>query len=491
MPEIEYKDIKAHIEKCRAAVFDPVYLVHGDDYLRDQVVDVLIAALLPDPEDRRLHLETLDSAEGGGVFDAIERINTLSLLAPGKVIRLKDGGLFSTGGQADKQIDKIKDVWEQGNAKKAASLFLDLLARREGQLADAVAGDIAGALKLESEAAAKFSWIAEVAGYCEQNGLFPQSAADAAGALKSAVERGFPKNHHILLISDSADRRTALYKSIKTCGTIINCVVPIGSRKAEQDEQRRVLSRMMQHTFSRYGKTAEPGVFDRIFDRTGFDPRGFSISVEKLVHYVGDAGRITVAHVDQVIDKSREDPIYAFTGALAERRTVDALQFIASLLDNGYHYMQLLSAMINQVRKLLVVKTFTASREGSVWQPGASFDRFKSQVMPEVIKFDAALLDHVRQRDEHLAPKGAKPSKSPTELQIARTPNNPYPVYQLFLQSDRYTLPEIHAAVVKLHEADKRLKSTGQSPKTVLEHLVFSICRPDTPDDVSAPAFRK
>lgn len=478
MPEIEHKDINGHIEKCRKSNFDPVYLVYGDDYIRDQVTETLFAALLPDPSDRSLYLETIDAAEGEGVFDAIERINTLSFLTPGKVIRLKDGGLFSSGFQIDKFIGKIRDAHDQGNHRKAAVLFLDLLARRQVALTDAASGEAAKILNLE--AGPDYGFLSHIARYCMENGLALQSSGDAAGALKNAVEKGFPRSHHLVLITDSADRRTALYKSIKTCGTVINCTVPQGSRQADRNEQRQVLSRIMQQALDKYGKTAETGVFDRIFDRTGFDPRAFSGNLEKLIHYAGSSSRITMAHTDRVIDRTREDPIYAFTGALAERKIGEALRYLASLLDSGYHYMQLLSAMINQVRKLLVIKTFSESREGGTWQPAMGFDRFRNQVLPAVLKFDEALLEHVRNYDSQEKSPGGKGSAKPsTELLIAKNPNNPYPVYQSFLQSDHYSLEELHAAIIKLHEADVRLKTTGQVPKSVLEHLIFSICRTD------------
>jgi len=64
-----------------------------------------------------------------------------------------------------------------------------------------------------------------------------------------------------------------------------------------------------------------------------------------------------------------------------------------------------------------------------------------------------------------------------TDLVIAKNPKNPYPVYQMLLKSERFTMDELIAILESLSQADLRLKSTGQNPMLILEKEIFFICQ--------------
>ncbi len=70
-----------------------------------------------------------------------------------------------------------------------------------------------------------------------------------------------------------------------------------------------------------------------------------------------------------------------------------------------------------------------------------------------------------------------KKSKTTTDLLIAKNPKNPYPIYLLLKKSDRFSKDELIGAVEVLGETDKKLKSSAQSPKLVLEKAILSICK--------------
>jgi len=70
-----------------------------------------------------------------------------------------------------------------------------------------------------------------------------------------------------------------------------------------------------------------------------------------------------------------------------------------------------------------------------------------------------------------------KKKPTPTDLVIAKNSQNPYPVYQMLLKSEKFTTHELIASFEKLSEADLRLKSTRQSQKLVLEQAILGICR--------------
>ena len=70
-----------------------------------------------------------------------------------------------------------------------------------------------------------------------------------------------------------------------------------------------------------------------------------------------------------------------------------------------------------------------------------------------------------------------KKSKTTTDLLIAKNPKNPYPIYLLLKKSDRFSENELIDAIEILGDADKKLKSSAQSPKLVLEKAILSICK--------------
>ena len=109
--------------------------------------------------------------------------------------------------------------------------------------------------------------------------------------------------------------------------------------------------------------------------------------------------------------------------------------------------------------------------------------------MPAIIEHDADLLNQIAEW-ENLNAKDAdseagkskkkgtkKKSAWATDLLIVKNPNNPYPVYQLLLKSDKFTKETLILAFEALSEADRRLKSTGQNPKLILEDAILKICR--------------
>ena len=75
------------------------------------------------------------------------------------------------------------------------------------------------------------------------------------------------------------------------------------------------------------------------------------------------------------------------------------------------------------------------------------------------------------------AKKTKKKKQLATDLLIAKNPKNSYPIFQLFKKSERFSKEELIEAVDSLNQTDKRLKSSGQNPKLVLENIILSICK--------------
>jgi DNA polymerase-3 subunit delta len=148
------------------------------------------------------------------------------------------------------------------------------------------------------------------------------------------------------------------------------------------------------------------------------------------------------------------------------------------------HPLQILAAMTNQIRKLLMAKDFVESPHGSQWQTGARYDFFKSRISPAIQNYDRTLLEHLEGWEGLLAVASddmterakKKSSKIRTDLMILKNPQNPYPVYQLLLKSDRFAKSELLSAVEHLHQADLKLKRSGQRPQLILEEFILKLC---------------
>jgi DNA polymerase-3 subunit delta len=175
------------------------------------------------------------------------------------------------------------------------------------------------------------------------------------------------------------------------------------------------------------------------------------------------------------------------TNAIGDRNAEKALFFLGSLLSQSIHPLQALTSVINLMRKLLLIKSFVESEHGGSWNGGIQYYQFQKAVMPAIQKYDRALLDKLEDWENMLAKgtnnesekKGkAKKKKPDTDLLIAKSAGQAYPVFQMFLKSENYTRDELLDAFEHLGRADRLLKSSGHNPKLILEDVIFHVCRP-------------
>jgi DNA polymerase-3 subunit delta len=297
-------------------------------------------------------------------------------------------------------------------------------------------------------------------------------------ALNEAIGKGFPPRHHLLITAGTkVPKNLKVYKTIREHGLIVDCHVPQSGRRADQLVQQSVLQQTLDRLLTQSGKRLAGGLFDKLCQLTGFDLRTFAQNVEKLIAYTGERQEITGPDIDHVLRSTRSDPLYVFTNAVADRNGGQALRHMNTLLRDKWHPLQILSALANQIRKLLVVKEFVRSEAGRIWSPGISFHQFRNQVLPAVQAHDRQVQEQIEQW--HAAGKSEASGKdrhSAAEMRIAPNPKNPYPVYQTFVKSDRFTHRALIDALLQLNRADLALKSTSRDATIVLQSLVLQIC---------------
>ena len=487
MSEIQYKDLDHYLkdlkENKKAKGVAPVYLLYGEALLYKNALEILLNALLPE-KNRSFNYDALDGTNCR-IEEVVERINTYSLLAETKVVAVCDSNIFYTKQNEGQLLQKAKEAYDNQNIKEAAKLLLSLLGILNLTFDDVSETNRVKSLKLDSEKSSDHDWLDKVIKFCKENNLFIPSGKDDVDILQQAIENEFPKGNHLVITTDMVDKRRKLFKIIKKTGMIIDCSVPKGDRKADKIAQEAVLSERMKALLDRYEKSMNKEAYWTMYEMTGFDIGTFSDNLEKLISYVGDRKQITVEDIVFVLKRTKKDPIYELTNAIADRDIDKSLFFLNSLLMESFHPLQILSSMTNQIRKLLVVRDFMESPHGSSWNAEMQFAQFKNNVMASILSYNKELLDQIEEWDDMISgdtdedvqrnkkEREIKKPKPNTDLEI---PDNPYPVYLMLKKSDKFTKNELIDDIELLSYADYRLKTTKLSPKTILEEVILKIC---------------
>lgn len=300
------------------------------------------------------------------------------------------------------------------------------------------------------------------------------------------VEEGIPDNHVLVFTTDTPDRRKKIYKLILEHGLVVDCTVATGARKADLEEQQAVLRDISRQMLLKTGKQLPPDAFAALVDQTGFNPELFANAIEKLLVYTGSRDRISVADIGAVVHKDKKDPIFTLTNAVMDRDASIALSVLSGLLSDGFHPLQILKTLENQVRKLLAVKCFTtglnASRAGGTPLKHMQFNAFQQMLLPAMIDWDANALKADEENtylfmaaEEKNKQKSAKLPAN--DLLLALNPKNAYPIFQNFLKSENFSLEELIRALSDLADLDYRIKSSGGDTITGLENFIMALCR--------------
>ncbi len=483
MSVISYKDLKGYLNGIDDRQYAPVYLLFGEELLYKTAFNELLDTMIP-PSTRGLNYEPVEGANEH-IPEAIQQVNTYSLVNEKKVVAICDSKIFYSKQDTGKIIGKIKEDCDNKNFKKAAKQFLSLLGVLNVSLEDAIETDGKKMLISGDRITGNEKWLDDLIDYCRDNGLRVPGSADNSKVLELAIEKQFPTQNHLIITTDLVDKRRTLYKAINKIGMVIDCSVPKGNRRADQVAQEAVLRERAQELLKKYGKTIDNAAYPHLFELTGFELRTFSGNIEKLIDYTGDRKRITIQDIRAVLKRTKQDPIYNFSNAITDRNLDDALFFMNSLLaghDIG-HPLQLLAAITNQVRKLLLVKGFTESSLGKTWFSGCQFRDFEKKVLPAVIQYDENLSGRLKDWDRMLtdeiaagAGKTKKKKKQASDLLIVKNRKNAYPVFQVMKKSEQFTKRGLVDILEKLCMADQKLKSTGQNSKIILEETIIYIC---------------
>jgi len=491
MAEISYKDVETHIQETPSSGYAPIYLIYGEELLVTEAYRTLLEAMLPQAA-RSLNFEAFDGMDVE-MSDILERLNTFSLMDGPKVLALLGAQIFSTRQDLSSLLIRSKQAADAEDFRKAARYLLAVLAAQRLSMDDLASEQREDLLKLDAAGIQDGAWLDRVVAFCRERNFSISESRDQAGLLQHAIETGFPKSNHLLITTDRVDKRTTLYAAITTAGMIVDCSVPKGDRRADRQVQVAVLRQRLGDALEKHGKSMDPGVFEALVEKSGFDLRTFTANVEKLVDYTGDRPTVSFEDVESVLTRTKKDPIYEFTNAVTNRDVEDALFYMHSLLGSGElsHPLQLLAGIANQIRKLILMREFMDGPSGSVWHAGLPFQRFRQEVMPLIQEHDRSLTSQLDEwadaldshHDNHAPKNASKRSKrrkrtARTDLLMAPNPKNAYPVYLMMRKAAHFSREELLDGYAGILEADFAIKSGANQPLRVLERVVMGFGRP-------------
>jgi DNA polymerase III subunit delta len=485
MTEVPFKELQKKLKSTKIENFPQVFLLHGEEFLYKSASDKIADLLLPESS-KTLNFDPLDGTSEN-IPRAIERVNTYSLIPGTKIVALRDANIFYTKEDKWGLFQKAKVEAENNEMKKASANFIKFLSNLDLDFSDIYGENRSERLGVDPNE--DLRWMDHILEYCQSKNMsVTKESSDGVEILIQAIVKGFPKGHYLAITTDTASKGHRLYKTIKEHGWIIDCTVPKGEKRADKIQQELVLNDRMRSILSKRGKSIEKEAYHAMLEMIGFDIRAFVNELEKLVNYVGDRETITSTDVKDLLKRTRQDPIFEFTNAITDRNVELSLFLLESLLSNGMHPLQLLTAMANQIRKLINVKGFVANPLGAVWRKGVTYNYFQKNVMSAVTEYDHLLrkcladwdagLEEQKEKGKKRSPK--KKAGDGSDLFIMKNPKNPYPTYQLLKKSDHFSMVDLKVALNAIKDGDLAMKSTAQNPKRVLEAVVFKICGIET-----------
>ncbi len=297
--------------------------------------------------------------------------------------------------------------------------------------------------------------------------------------LADVISKGIADSHFLIFTTASADKRKKIFKTFTKNGCTIDCSVPQGSRKADLDEQHKVLHNVAGQMLNKAGKSIDRQTFVKLADLTGFNIDILVQNIHKLIAYTGKRKKIEPSDLAAVIQRDKKDPIFNFTNALINKDVKQSVFFLTSLLHEGYHPLQILKSIENQIRKLLLVKICAhhLSKGRKIAFKAMNYNSFRQNIMPKVAQYDLKTKAEVEKENRARCGQEDKGKKqSMTDLLLAPNPKNAYPVFQLFQKSDNFSLPELQDLLIYLSDLDFRLKSSSFDVNTMIEQLLINIC---------------
>lgn len=425
----------ALLKDIEAGKAPPVYLVTGEEFLVRKASDELVAKLLP----KAMAGLNLAIHEGASPADVARDLATVPMFRGRKVVVVRDPEFLAPKKGRPDALNKIKEAWTAGRRKVAANRALALFSRAgwgPDQLAAPDVGAVARELELDL-ADADVAFLKEIGAFCKAEGL--AAPEGDTGALERLLEKGVPKDHHLILEAVHLDGRSSLAKLCQKVGVLVD-------RKVERELRKLDIHETTVDVLGPLKKKLEPAAEKLLKDLCGGNMRLLQSELEKLALYVGDSKSIGPADVEAIVRRAREEEFRELSDALGGRDLKAALRYVATALDQDEPALKIHGAIASITRRMLEDRV----RWGKLGFGPRTGQR----------DFDARGIPALREEAEE------RGTKVP----------HPYVAWLGFQACMRFEVRELVQAMLAVAAADVSLKSGGNG-RLVLESLALKLCR--------------
>lgn len=180
----------------------------------------------------------------------------------------------------------------------------------------------------------------------EDTGFFKGGGSDLADYISGSM----PPATCFIFIENEVDKRSRLYKAVKSKGRIVELAV--------QDEN--TLRRWVQGFIRKEKKEMEPADIAYFISKVGTDMENITKELEKLFCFCMDKNAITRADIDTVCVTQITNHIFDMVNAVAEQNQRRALDLYYDLLALKEPPMRILALMSKEYRDLFHVKELSA-----------------------------------------------------------------------------------------------------------------------------------
>ncbi|MFH1021314.1 MAG: DNA polymerase III subunit delta [Pseudomonadota bacterium] len=446
------QEVHALLKRMERGETAPVYLLFGERYLCQEMANDLICRLLPDESRRQSNLKLIDGDQEE-VGATVNMLKTYSLFGTRQVIRVMDSRILYSKVVAGALWDKARKGWEGKEPKKALRFLTQMLALAELAPADWEKEEMGACAPGRWQELFGFArpddlaWVREACEASDGADSLAAPKADGAELLMTALEAGIPQGNTLILVAEAADKRKKLFKYLEKNCVVVDLSVDTGGSSAARKDQDALLKDIVQQSLVRFGKKLEPRALPVLLERVGFHTVAAAMEAEKLALSVGEAETITMADLNAMVGRTREEALYELNEAFGNHDLAASLTICQRLQENGVHPLIVVAGLRNFLRKLLLVRAII-EQPSSAYPEGISYAAFQKGLLPQL--------------QEGLGP------------QQKALAGHPFSVYKSFQQGERFTLASLTQARTDLLEAEYRLKGSGLPEYLILEDFFFS-----------------
>jgi len=430
----------------------PVYLFIGEFPITSEHVNALVSLLLPEGAGD-MNLQEL-SGEDAVPGRCVEFLETRGFFPGRKVLLVKDPPFLHSSSTISARWKSAVAAIERQDFTKASRILSQLLGHFRlsvSEFLDLGKADLVANLKWPRElsAAPLIKFLKD-----EGRNITPSSRGSEKGASDMLIrwirDRADPAVAVLVIQTEVADRRGAVYKAVKSCGRIVDLSVPSDKRMA-----RRQAVNMVKQQLGSHGLSIEPRALDLLLDLSGQNNMpGLLQETEKLVSTAafgkGTKKRITVSDVRRLVSHQREEELFRLTGAIASKDVTAALESLYLILDQGEHPLAVLGTLNNFLKKQLAISAAATSTVGVDTLKRVQFNQFKDRLLPELEAF--------------FSDSDEQPFKG-----------NPYALFMQCKGVGSIGIDRILDLLASMPEIDLELKGGASDPRLVLELLVMDM----------------